>query len=166
MCAYLRACVYICVRVACVLPGADERIRSCRCHVLAFPLEWRYATPLSYTPRLRSLSTLAAGIRTYVRMYVRSAGTGFDAFQRTRLLFRLHSARTEREPDAIAGAMHLSIVRTGRKFFLFSRRSAHFITYTDIPEGDGKWERCLCYVSRNSQPISICGDDKALIAKR
>jgi len=62
-------------------------------------------------------------VRTYICTYVCSAGTGFDAFQRTRLLFRLHSARTEREPDAIASAMHLSIVRTGRKFFLFPRRS-------------------------------------------
>ena len=62
-------------------------------------------------------------VRTYICTYVCSAGTGFDAFQRTRLLFRLHSPRTEREPDAIASAMHLSIVRTGRKFFLFPRRS-------------------------------------------
>lgn len=71
----------------------DERIRSCRCHVLAFPLEWRNATPLSYTLRLRSLSTLAVGVRTYTAGFI-------DAFQWTRLLFRL--SRNRRETDAIA----------------------------------------------------------------
>jgi len=118
---------------------ADERIRSCRCHVLAFPLEWRNATPLSYTSRLRSLSTLAAGIPTYVRTYVCSAGAGFDAFQRTRLLFRLRSARTrfsERDPRRDHGrCISRAFVRTGRRFLPVS---SSFGAFYDVHRYPGR----------------------------
>lgn len=153
-----------CVHVYCC---ADERIRSCRCHVLAFPLEWRNATPLSYTPRLRSLSTLAAGIRTYVRTYVCSAGTGFDAFQRTHLLFRLLLAGTERELDAIASAAspERSFARgvDSSCFLLVIRRILRCTPISQAAMASGNAAR---RVSRNLQSISICEDDRALIAKR
>jgi len=77
---YARCCVYI---------TADERIRSCQCHVLAFPLEWRNTPLLSL---VRSTFTFTFYLcRTFVDVRCRCA------FQWTRLLFRLRKNRCDRE---------------------------------------------------------------------
>lgn len=104
---------------------------------------------------------------TYVRTYVCSASTGFDAFQRTHLLFRLLLADMERELDAIASAASLERSFARGVDLPVSSSSDAFYDVHRYPERAAAMASGNArYVSRNLQSISICEDDKALIAKR
>jgi len=100
-------------------------------------------------------------VRTYVRMYVAPVPASMLSSEPAFYSGCTRRARKENPMQSRTRCISRSFAR-GVNFSCFL--VVHFMMYTHIQEGDGKWERC--YVSRNSQSISICEDDKALIAKR
>jgi len=119
--------------IACERVGiicTDKRIRSC--HVLAFPLEWRNATPLSRIHFTITFTFYPCRRSTYVL-----PGYRLRCFPANPAAFIPVALGAHRKEPRIAVARIVPNRSHGsQRFFPLSRHSAHFTIYTRYPRND------------------------------